>query len=214
MKATIICGDITGFGGDVIVNAANPVMLGGGGVDGAIHRAAGPGLKNACEQVRADAEGVRCPVGQVRPTPGFNLRAPWVFHTAGPIFDLRRAGELRPGEVEPPKFRATAASLAGSQPKFGAVEVDPQEDPTLRQQLRDCYKKSMLLAVAMGLRTIAVPAISCGVYGCTHETCSDVFMKLVSEYPEWPVEFTVFLYPSDSYPIWVAAARKYGIEGF
>jgi len=211
MKVSIVCGDITSFNGDVVVNAANPVMLGGGGVDGAIHRAAGPGLRAACRNVPGEEQPggtwahlspgesqpnlVRCLVGQVRPTPAFDLLAKWVFHTVGPIFALQRAGELRPGEAET------------------QVE-DPQQDPVLRQQLRDCYKKAMLLAVAMDLKTLAVPAISCGVYGCTHETCADVFMKVVADHAAWPVEFTVFLYPADSFPIWVAAARKYGVEGF
>ena len=80
-------GDITTFGVDAIVNAANPRMLGGGGVDGAIHRAAGRGLWEACREVPEVAPGVRCPPGEARITPGFDLPARHVIHTVGPIYD-------------------------------------------------------------------------------------------------------------------------------
>lgn len=81
----IIQGDITKADVDVIVNAANPVMLGGGGVDGAIHYAAGPQLREACRKVKA-VNGVRCPTGEARITPGFDLKAKWVIHTVGPRY--------------------------------------------------------------------------------------------------------------------------------
>lgn len=87
---TIERGDITRVDVDAIVNAANPIMLGGGGVDGAIHAAAGPELLAACRRVPA-LEGVRCPFGEARITPGFRLPARWVIHTAGPIY--RRASD-------------------------------------------------------------------------------------------------------------------------
>jgi len=79
-------GDITAFAGDAIVNAANEGMLGGGGVDGAIHRAAGPQLRNACAEVEEVRPGVRCPTGQARITGGFGLAARHVIHTAGPVW--------------------------------------------------------------------------------------------------------------------------------
>lgn len=78
-------GDITTATTDAIVNAANPVMLGGGGVDGAIHRAAGPALLEACRQVPA-VEGVRCPTGEARITSAGVLAARYVIHTVGPIY--------------------------------------------------------------------------------------------------------------------------------
>ena len=77
----ILQGDITRHPSDAIVNAANALMLGGGGVDGAIHRAAGPRLKEACEAVPKQA-GLRCPVGEARITRAFHLPAAWVIHTA------------------------------------------------------------------------------------------------------------------------------------
>lgn len=85
--------DITNFEGDAIVNAANETMLGGGGVDGAIHRAAGPQLKEACEKVEEVRPGVRCPTGEARVTDGFNLPASKVIHTVGPVFKSRNESD-------------------------------------------------------------------------------------------------------------------------
>ena len=81
----IIQGNITTAKVDAIVNAANSQMLGGGGVDGAIHRAAGPRLLEECKNVPA-VNGVRCPVGEARITPAGNLSAKYVIHTVGPIY--------------------------------------------------------------------------------------------------------------------------------
>jgi O-acetyl-ADP-ribose deacetylase (regulator of RNase III) len=82
---TVERGDITQVEVDAIVNAANPIMLGGGGVDGAIHAAAGPQLLEACRKVPA-VDGVRCPFGEARITPGFALPAKHVIHAVGPIY--------------------------------------------------------------------------------------------------------------------------------
>ena len=82
----IIQGDITTLAVDAIVNAANQRMLGGGGVDGAIHRAAGPELYEACLKVPEVRPGVRCPTGEARITPGFKLPAEFVIHTVGPVY--------------------------------------------------------------------------------------------------------------------------------
>ena len=82
----IVKGDITTLAVDAIVNAANQVMLGGGGVDGAIHDAAGPELYKACLKVPEVRQGVRCPTGEARITPGFKLPAKYVIHTVGPVY--------------------------------------------------------------------------------------------------------------------------------
>ncbi|QDP02371.1 O-acetyl-ADP-ribose deacetylase [Thalassotalea sp. PS06] len=81
----IVQGDITKADTDAIVNAANPMMLGGGGVDGAIHRAAGPALLQECRKVKA-INGIRCPFGEARITSAGILNAKYVIHTAGPIY--------------------------------------------------------------------------------------------------------------------------------
>ena len=93
MRIKIIQGDITTLAVDAIVNAANQVMLGGGGVDGAIHRAAGRELYEACLKVSEVRPGVRCPTGEARITPGFNLPARFVIHTAGPVYRDGAHGE-------------------------------------------------------------------------------------------------------------------------
>ena len=85
-KIEIVLGDITTAQVDVIVNAANPYMLGGGGVDGAIHRVAGPELFEACKKVE-EIHGVRCPTGEARITIAGNLPSRYVIHTVGPIYE-------------------------------------------------------------------------------------------------------------------------------
>jgi O-acetyl-ADP-ribose deacetylase len=119
--------DITTLNVDAIVNAANEWLLGGGGVDGAIHRAAGPALLAACRAITEVRPGVRCPTGEVRITPGFLLPARFVIHTVGPVW---RGG----GEGE-------------------------------RELLASCYRNVLEICSEQGIRTLAIPAISCGVYG-------------------------------------------------
>ncbi|XVF24330.1 hypothetical protein REPUB_Repub13aG0118500 [Reevesia pubescens] len=90
-KLIIKKGDVTQWSvdssSDAIVNSANPRMLGGGGADGAIHKAAGPELREACYNIPEVRPGVRCPTGEARITPGFKLPASHVIHTVGPIYD-------------------------------------------------------------------------------------------------------------------------------
>src|SRR5690349_3398526 len=89
----VIEADITTLQVDAIVNAANETLLGGGGVDGAIHRAAGPELLAACRALPQVRPQVRCPTGEARITPGFRLPAKFVIHTVGPIWHGGAAGE-------------------------------------------------------------------------------------------------------------------------
>ena len=123
----IVRDDITTLRVDAIVNAANETLLGGGGVDGAIHRAAGPQLLAACQLLPQIRPNIRCPTGEARLTDGFRLPAKFVIHTVGPVW---HGGSRNESEM-----------------------------------LASCYRESLKLAIENRARTMAFPAISCGVYG-------------------------------------------------
>ena len=138
---TVIRGDITHLAVDAIVNAANEQLLGGGGVDGAIHRAAGPQLLEACRELPEVAPGVRCPTGEARLTPGFGLKARHVIHAVGPVWRGGADGEAR--------------------------------------LLASAYRNSLLLARALKVRSIAFPAISCGVYGYPASRAAGIAVRTI-----------------------------------
>jgi O-acetyl-ADP-ribose deacetylase len=131
----VVQADITRLAVDAIVNAANTSLLGGGGVDGAIHRAAGPELVAECRLLGG------CKTGQAKITPGFKLPARYVIHTVGPVW-------------------------------YGGGQNEPE-------LLAGCYRSSFVLTREYALRTLAFPAISCGVYGYPIEQAVEIAVREV-----------------------------------
>jgi O-acetyl-ADP-ribose deacetylase len=136
-RTSLLHGDITRLHVDAIVNAANTSLLGGGGVDGAIHRAAGPELLDECRRVGG------CPTGEARITAGYDLPAKFVIHAVGPVF---RGG-------------ASDAVL-----------------------LRSAYESALRLAVDAGVKSIAFPCISTGVYGYPKVQACDIAVRTVLDW--------------------------------
>jgi O-acetyl-ADP-ribose deacetylase len=136
-KIEITQGDITKIKADAIVSAANHSLLGGGGVDGAIHRAAGPELLEECKTIGG------CPTGEARITRGYNLPAKYVIHTVGPVY-------------------------SGS-----------SQDTLL---LSRCYQNSLKLALEKNIKTIAFPAISCGIYGYPIEEACNIALEITIKF--------------------------------
>lgn len=137
-KIEVICADITTLKVDAIVNAANESLAGGGGVDGAIHKAAGPGLLLECNFLGG------CPAGEAKITKAYDLPASRVIHTVGPIWQGGGEGEA--------------------------------------QKLTSCYRHVLELAIANDLKTIAFPAISCGVYGYPVEQAVEIAVRTVKSF--------------------------------
>ncbi|MFT2010559.1 O-acetyl-ADP-ribose deacetylase [Pontibacter sp. 13R65] len=162
----IIKGDITKIATDAIVNAANSSLLGGGGVDGAIHRAGGPAILDACREIRT-IQG-ECPPGEAVITTGGKLPARYVIHAVGPVWHGGHRGE-----------------------------------PDL---LASCYQKSLRVAVANHLKSIAFPSISTGVYSYPKDKAAKVAVetvKLFLKQEEHELERVLFIcFDDESYRIY------------
>ena len=136
-RITAVRGDLTAEVVDAIVNAANSSLLGGGGVDGAIHRAAGPELVEYCRTLGG------CPTGEAKVSPGFRLPARWVIHTVGPVW---RGGH--------------------------------QGEPEL---LASCYATSLQRAAEVEAASVAIPAISTGIFNYPVRAAAEIAVSTVRE---------------------------------
>ena len=134
----LVEGDITRQDTEAIVNAANAALRPGGGVDGAIHRAGGPAIEAECRRLGS------CPTGEARVTTGGNLKARYVIHTVGPVY-----------------------------------QDGGHQEPEL---LASCYRESLKLASAQGIKSLAFPSISTGVYGYPIEDAARIALKTVTGY--------------------------------
>lgn len=166
-RIRLIRGDITMQQVDAIVNAANHSLLGGGGVDGAIHRAAGPELLEACRKLNG------CETGDARITPGFRLPARYVIHTVGPVW----RGGIR-------------------------------NEPGL---LGQCYHRSLEVASEFGIRSIAFPNISTGVYGFPKQLAAETAIGTVKSWltgQELPEEVIFVVFDEENYLIYYELLKE------
>lgn len=155
----IVRGDITTQQVGAIVNAANSSLLGGGGVDGAIHRAGGPDILAACTELRAGRLAGGLPTGDAVATTAGRLAAEYVIHTVGPVYSTT----------------ADRSSL-----------------------LESAYRSSLAVAAALGVTTVAFPAISAGVYGWPMSDAARIAVRTVRQAATPPVELVRFVLFSDS----------------
>jgi len=160
-KITIMPGDITRIHCDAIVNAANNSLLGGGGVDGAIHHAGGPAILEECVKLNG------CETGRAKITGAGNLKCQYVIHTVGPVWHGGHLGE----------------------PEY----------------LKSCYINSLSLAVEYGLKSLAFPNISTGVYDYPKQKAAEIAIRAVYEFLDYNIDMKEIIfccYDEENYQIY------------
>lgn len=178
-RLVLLEGDIVEQQVDAIVNAANEGLMGGSGVDGAIHRAAGWNqLQEACRKIG------RCETGEAVITPGFNLRARHIIHTVGPVYAAGRVDE------EGEKHNEQAKIL-----------------------LANCYKRSLGLASKNGVRSIAFPAISTGIFEYPIDSATgvalDAILEFITENPEAIDEVRLVMFDDDDFSVGLRKLKEH-----
>ncbi|MBA7615260.1 O-acetyl-ADP-ribose deacetylase [subsurface metagenome] len=162
----LVAGDITVQDTEAVVNAANKALSPGGGVSGAIHRAAGPELWDECRTLGG------CRTGEAKLSRGYNLKAKYVIHTVGPVYSSSKS--------------------------------DPED-------LRDCYKNSLLLASRNKIKSVSFPSISTGVFGYPVKEASRVALKTITNFLEEHPEIELVrmvLFTEGDYGIYKASLDK------
>ncbi len=163
----IIQADITTAKVDAIVNAANEMLQGGGGVDGAIHRKAGRTLLDECEKLPLK-NGMRCPFGEARITGAGNLDAKYVIHAVGPIYE------------------------------------DMKENAD--ELLANAYKNALNLARENNCKSIAIPAISCGIFGFPVKRAAKIAIEICKLYED--LQITFYLRGNETFMAWKDAMNS------
>ncbi|MBE7177592.1 MAG: O-acetyl-ADP-ribose deacetylase [Mucilaginibacter polytrichastri] len=162
-RIRLLKGDITKIEADAIVNAANNTLLGGGGVDGAIHRAGGPEILRACRIIHNEKGG--CPTGEAVITTAGKLPAKFVIHTVGPVW---KGGSSNEPEV-----------------------------------LKGCYENSLRLAEKNGVKTLAFPNISTGIYGYPKDKAAKIAVDTVRHYVSHAEMHIIFVcFDDDNYALY------------
>jgi O-acetyl-ADP-ribose deacetylase (regulator of RNase III) len=165
-RITLVRGDLTREAVDALVNAANSSLLGGGGVDGALHRAGGPEILAECRALREGPLKDGLPVGQAVATTAGRLPARWLIHTVGPVWS-------------------------------------PAEDRSAL--LASCHTESLRVADELGARTVAFPAISCGIYGYPVRDAAPVAVAAVRAADTAVEEVRFVLFGDEAHDAWTAA---------
>ncbi len=168
-RIALVQGDITRQDTDAIVNAANSSLMGGGGVDGAIHQRGGPAILEECKRIRGERYPDGLPTGRAVATTGGKMRARWVIHTVGPVYSTS------------------------------------QDRSAL---LASCHTESLKVADELGVRTIAIPAISPGVYGYPLDEAAPVAIDAVREAITRVEDVRFVLFDREAYAAFERALRR------